>query len=168
MHENLGRIPGEAKRGTLAWWDQYFIGAGLTKVVAQDLPGDLPLLRRSRLELEGLYVHHFGTMQYPEVAAALHLRTPDLAAPGGLSVNGAVGYGLSYTLKMPHLESVRTDRTAQKLLAYLSFELELTHAALPAVQFVPRLHHRSGMFGLIGPKGDGSNYVGLGLRTRLR
>lgn len=166
-HDNLGNLPRQAARGDLEWWDQYFVGAGLSRVLLPGLPVAVPILQDSQIELEGQYLHHFGEMDYPEVTLAFYLRSPDLALPGELSVNAAFGQGLSYAFKEPLLESARKDRAPQKLLAYLAFELELSHDALPNMQLVPRLHHRSGAYGVIGPRGDGSNYMGLGVRVSL-
>jgi hypothetical protein len=106
-------------------------------------------------------------MVHPEVTAAFVLRSPDVNVWGGLRLNVAVGEGLSYAFRTPELEGVRGERSAQKLLNYLTFEVEIAHAALPGVSIVPQLHHRSGLYGLIGPRGDGSNYVGIGVRFDL-
>lgn len=167
-HENLVNIPVEQVTGRLQWWDQYFVGIGVSKTLVSGLPfGNFSLLSNSRLELEGQYLRHFGRMDYGEAVAALVWRTPDLALPGDFTINGGFGAGLSYTFTTPLLETIRRNRTAQKLLVYLGFEMEITHASMPNVSIVPRLHHRSGMYGMVGPRGDGSNYIGLGLRFKI-
>jgi hypothetical protein len=162
VHENLLGIAVQAATRRLDFRDQYFASVAYSQVLIRDLPM-LGRLRDSSLELEGQLVRHFGTMTHPEATAAIVWRSPE-ATFGGTSVNFAVGKGLSYAFGTPHLEGVRRDREVQRLMSYLSFEAEVSHAALPNLSLVPRLHHRSGAYGLVGPRGDGANYIGLGLR----
>jgi hypothetical protein len=162
VHDNLLGIAVQAATRRLEFRDQYFASVAYSQVLIRDLPMLGPL-RDSSLELEGQLVRHFGTMTHPEATAAIVWRSPD-ATLGSTSVNFAVGKGLSYAFGTPHLEGVRRDREVQRLMSYLAFELEVSHAALPNLSLVPRLHHRSGAYGLVGPRGDGANYIGLGLR----
>lgn len=164
VNENLGDIPARTLSGDVETFDQHFVGLAVARTLVQGLPIGIPVLGNSRLELEGQFVRHFGLQEYQEAVAAVVWRTPDLDLPAGIDVNLGFGNGFSYTFEEPVLEGVRKNRDVQQLLYYLSFELELTHEALPGVHVVPRLHHRSGVFGVVGPSGDGSNYVGLGLR----
>lgn len=162
VHENLLGIGVQAARRQIDFRDQYFASVAYSQVLIRDLPLLGPL-SDSSLELEGQVGRHFGTMTHPEATAAIVWRSPD-ATLGRTSVNFAVGKGLSYAFGTPHKEGVRRDREVQRLMSYLAFELEVSHAALPNLSLVPRLHHRSGAYGLIGPRGDGANYIGLGLR----
>ena len=168
LDENLGdayKIPARAIEGTLGTQDQYLVGVALSRTLVQDLP--LPLFGGWRIEVEGQLVGQFGLLTYPEITGAVVLRTPDLSLPAGLSTNLAVGEGFSYALRNPDLGPASEGRTTQKLLNYLSFEMEVKSASMPAVSLVPRVHHRSGVFGLVGPEGSGTNYYGLGLRVEF-
>jgi hypothetical protein len=167
VHENLGDVFWRGARNDLEWWDQYFVGVGLSRVLLQDFSFPINAIGRGSIELEGTYVYHFGEMEHPEITGALLWRTPDLALFGPLSVNAAAGKGLSYAFKAPSLETEQSNHSAQRLMTFLAFELEFQHASMPNMSLVPRLHHRSGMYGVVGPRGDGSNYVGLGLRVSV-
>ena len=58
-------------------------------------------------------------------------------------------------------------RHANKHIIKSAVEAEFKHASLPGVAVVPRIHHRSGVFGLIAPKTSGSNFIGVGVRVDL-
>jgi hypothetical protein len=167
VHDNLLGIGVNAAARRLDFRDQYFVSVAYSQVLIRDLPILGRRLQHSSIELEGQLVQHFGLMHHPEATAAIVWRSPDAELPGGAAINLALGAGLSYAFEEPHLEGVRQGRDVQKLLSYLSFELELSHPELPGVSLVPRLHHRSGAFGLVGPRGDGSNYIGIGFRLDL-
>ena len=112
-------------------------------------------------------LRHFGSQSHWEGTLALVFRTGQIPLFGGLSVNLAFGEGLSYASERPNLEgSFRVEPS--RLLNYLAFEAEFSHASLPGVFFVPRIHHRSGIFGVIAPKESGSNFTGAGIRIDLR
>ena len=166
VHDNLLGIAAKAAARRLDFRDQYFASLAYSQVLIRDMPLLGTGWSGGSLELEGQIVRHFGTMTHPEATAAIVWRSPD-ATLGATSVNFAVGKGLSYAFGTPHKEGMRRDREVQRLMSYLSFELELSHAALPNLSLVPRLHHRSGAYGLVGPRGDGANYIGLGLRFDL-
>ncbi|MDP2355476.1 MAG: hypothetical protein Q8M31_05385 [Beijerinckiaceae bacterium] len=167
-HENLSDLPINSISRRVEWQDQFIVGAGVSRVLLTGLPVNVPGLRSARLEFETRVVGHFGLMAYPELTTAFVLRSQDINLWGGLRFNVAIGEGLSFAFRTPQLEGVRRERRPQKLLNYLLFEAEFTHSSHPGIFLVPQLHHRSGVFGLIGPRGDGSNYVGLGVRLDLR
>jgi hypothetical protein len=167
-HENLSSLPVKSISRRIDWRDQFIVGAGVSRVLLTGLPVPVSVLRSARLEFETRLVGHLGIMAHPELTAAFVLRSPDIELWGGLRVNAAVGQGLSFAFRTPQLEGVRKERRPQQLLNYLLFEAEIAHSAHPGVYLVPQLHHRSGVFGLVGPRGDGSNYVGLGVRFDLR
>ena len=54
-----------------------------------------------------------------------------------------------------------------KLQNYNAYELEWGLAASDRVSLVTRIHHRSGIFGLVAPPHVGSNFLAIGLRYRL-
>lgn len=75
----------------------------------------------------------------------------------------AVGEGLSYVTRVPWVEINYNDDVAH-LLNYLMFEATFALPSHPQWQWVVRIHHRSGAFGLYGAGNTGSNTVGLGIR----
>lgn len=171
VNADLLEIPERALTGQLTAESAYFVGLGLSRVVVPafsiPLPGTDFALRGNRIELEGQVLRHFGSQSHWEGALALMFRTGQIPLFGGLSVNLAFGEGLSYASTPPRLEgSFRVEPS--RLLNYLAFEAEFSHSSLPGVYLAPRIHHRSGVFGLIAPRESGSNYIGVGLRIDLQ
>lgn len=171
VNADLLAIPERVITGRLTTEDAYFVGAGVSRVVVPSftvpLPGTELALRGNRIELEGQVLRHFGGQSHWEGTLALMFRTGQIPLFGGLSVNLAFGEGLSYASERPRLEgSFRVEPT--RFLNYLAFEAEFSHASLPGVYFVPRIHHRSGIFGVIAERESGSNFIGAGIRVDLR
>ena len=50
----------------------------------------------------------------------------------------------------------------------MGFEAEFTHASQPNIHLVAKLHHRSGVYGLVSPRHTGSNFIGGGVRFDIR
>ncbi len=171
VEADLLEIPERAATGRLTAEDAYFVGAGLSRVIVPSfsipLPGTDFALRGNRIEVEGQVLRHFGDQSHWEGTIALMFRTGQIPLFGGLSVNLAFGEGLSYASERPRLEgSFRVEPS--RFLNYLAFEAEFSHASLPGVYFVPRIHHRSGIFGFIAERESGSNFIGAGIRVDLR
>ncbi|MBU8546382.1 MULTISPECIES: hypothetical protein [Roseomonadaceae] len=152
--------------------DAHFTSLAVSHVLLPELRLDLPLLGRlldgGSLELEGQLGLHAGLQHHTEATLALAWRSPDLSLPGPMRLNLAVAEGVSYALARPAHEGAVNGLRRRKFLNYLAFEAEFTHAALPDLALVPRLHHRSGIFGVIAPQRSGSDFIGLGLRMTLR
>lgn len=164
-------VPERTFTGNLSFRDSNFAGVGLGRVLvpsfAIPLPGTDFAFRGNRIELEGQVLRHFGGQDHWEGVLALMFRTGQIPLAGGLSMNIAFGEGFSYASAPPRLEgSFRVEPS--RFLNYLAFEIEFSHASLPGVYFVPRIHHRSGVFGLVAPKESGSNFIGAGIRIDLR
>jgi hypothetical protein len=171
VNADLLEIPERSLTGTLTAEDAYFVGAGLSRVIVPSfsipLPGTDAALNGNRIELEGQILRHFGDQSHWEGTVALMFRTGQIPLFGGVSVNLAFGEGLSYASERPNLEgSLRVEPS--RFLNYLALEAEFSHASLPGVYFVPKIHHRSGIFGLIAPRESGSNFIGAGIRVDLR
>ncbi len=75
----------------------------------------------------------------------------------------ALGEGLSYDTSVPAIEK-RQNNNTKRLLNYLMFEATFAHPDYPRLQFVARIHHRSGAYGLYRAGNTGSNDVGIGIR----
>jgi hypothetical protein len=153
--------------------DSYFVSALLSRVLMRELKTELPLvgplIDDSSIELEGQIGHHFGLQDHAEVTLALLWRSRDFVMPlTNGRLNLAVGEGLSYALSRPAYEGVSHGQEPRKFLNYLTLEAEFSHPSLPGVSVVPRVHHRSGIYGVIAPRGSGSNFIGIGLRIALQ
>jgi hypothetical protein len=149
--------------------DAQFASVLVNRVLVPQLRTGWALLDGSSIEVEGQIGRHFGDQRHGEATLALMWRSRDVTLPWtDTRMNFAAAEGFSYALSRPTLEGVVNDQEPRKFLNYLAFELELSHPSLPDVSLVPRLHHRSGIFGLIAPQGSGSDFLGIGLRMTLR
>lgn len=80
-----------------------------------------------------------------------------------LNTSFAIGEGVSYTSSVPSIEKKYNTNT-KRLLNYLMFEATFALPKHPQLQFIMRIHHRSGAYGLYHAGNSGSNDLGLGLR----
>lgn len=135
----------------------------------------LPLPGAARLdgfsfELEAGLFKHTGLQRHGEGTLALVLRTGQIPLFSGLSFNLAMGNGLSLAFSDPAYElgpSGRRGVDTRRLQYHMSFEAAFSHAAAPQLEVFARLHHRSGIYGVISPRRTGSNFVGGGVRFWL-
>jgi len=170
VNTDLLEVAERAATGNLRFSDTNFVGGALSRVIVPSFTLPLPFtdiaFHGNRIELEGQLLRHFGGQQHWETTLALMFRTGQIPLAGGLSVNLGVGEGLSYASARPRFEGA-IDVRPTRFLNYLAFEAEFAHTALQGVSVVARLHHRSGVFGLIAPQKSGSNFIGAGLRIDL-
>jgi hypothetical protein len=172
VDHNLRQIPEVILGSNIDWDKTYFVGVGLAKTG--------PKLGRSVDRLQGtgmaeliqgfelLMLKHHGLQRNAELGAAYLLRTPDLQM-GPLGVNLAAGTGLSYATGKPTYEDgPREDLERRyRLQLLLLFELEWKLRNVDRLTLATRIHHRSGVFGLIAPPHVGSNFITVGLRYRF-
>lgn len=77
----------------------------------------------------------------------------------------AIGDGLSYATGIPMREQHdSSNNNAKRLLNFLVVEATFAAPSHPYLQFVVRLNHRCGAWGLFGAGNLSSNAIGLGLR----
>lgn len=77
-----------------------------------------------------------------------------------------LGGGLSYASNIPSIEIDSTDPDGDyhNLLHYIAVEATFALPSHKDWQLVYRLHHRSGVFGLMGAENEGNTAVEFGLR----
>lgn len=156
-------------RGRLSWRHSYFLGAGYLQPVK---PPDWLHRAAGRIGLEHISHHiewiglqHFGGQHNSEMALAYMVHSPH-ADWGGLRLRAGGGVGPSLALGRPSAEDGPDAQPEKRsrLQHYIALEVEAAMPELSAYSVVLRLHHRSGVYGLVAPKGVGSNFVTLGLR----
>lgn len=126
-----------------------------------------------RAEGEVLAAKHTGVMKHGEVVAVgiLHVGVPGTP----LFLRG--GEGLSITTENPSMENRRCDplkwpwvlrsQKSSQFLNYLMFEVGFNLPTSQPVETFLRIHHRSGIFGLMCPPTCGSNFVSYGVRMPI-
>jgi hypothetical protein len=123
-----------------------------------------------KLETEGQVVRHTGRDKHMEFNGLVMARTEELFH---LPITFAMAEGLSLATRNPDLENPRKSienpgaesEYSRNLLNYLVFEVEV---GVPLDAYKPRafvrVHHRSGIYGILCPPTCGSNYLGYGMR----
>ncbi len=132
-----------------------------------DIPGTRYRLNGFSLEAEGTLDQHAGLQDHAEATAAIALRSGQIPLGSMLSMNLAWSNGVSYAFSTPKWEFGPTGRhgvESRNLQYFMAFETSFTPTAMRNLSAFMRLHHRSGIYGVISPRKTGSNYVGGGLR----
>jgi hypothetical protein len=172
VDHNLRQLPEAILSNNINWDKSYFVGVGFAK--------NGPKLGRSvdklqgtpmaelRQDFEVLMLKHHGLQHNAELGGAYLLRTPDLQI-GPIGVNLAAGTGLSYAIGRPTYEDGPKDDLERRyrLQLLVLFELEWKLRNMDALTLATRIHHRSGLYGLIAPPLVGSNFITMGLRYRF-
>lgn len=115
------------------------------------------------LEVEGQVAKHWGKQHNGELTFAPIIRFNTITWPDVISMNFAVGDGISQALGKPKFETVRV-----RTLNYLLMEGAFFLPDKPDWQMVLRWHHRCKCFGVFSSKHQsGSNFIALGLRHRF-
>lgn len=116
-----------------------------------------------RFELEGQAVRHRGAQRYREFVGAIIARWLSFPWDRYIDTSFAVGEGFSITSEKPELEQRRHEESS-RFLNYLLFEFTFAPPGYKAWSLVTRLHHRSGIRGLINDVHGASNSMAVGLR----
>lgn len=119
-------------------------------------------------ELEGQIALHNGMQSHEEFNGVFTLRWMDLPWDALTDTSVALGNGISYATTDPPLE--KTDdknEKASQWLYYLYVELAFRPFKTSEWDMFVRVHHRSGVFGLINDINSGSNFIGLGIRYQF-
>ena len=116
-------------------------------------------------EVEGQLAFHDGMQSHEEINAVFALRWLPLPWDRYVDTSIAFANGLSYATEKPPLErKEQDDNDASNLLYYLYAEVAFEPLKDAPVELFVRVHHRSGIFGLINGIDSGSNFLGLGVR----
>ena len=170
----LNAFPLRLVTGDLRFRPTYFVAVGVNHVVIPDFTIHIPAtgirLRKTSLEVEGQLVKHFGIQDHIEATGALVVRSGEIPIGKRPSLNLAIANGLSYAFERPKYElgpSGKQGVDSRYLQYHIGLEAELTPSPQARVHLVAKLHHRSGIYGVISPRTTGSNFIGAGLRFDL-
>jgi capsular polysaccharide export protein len=121
------------------------------------------ILGKANSHIEYIFANH-SPKDLIETVIAYNIQTPSFAIS---SVHMRLGFslGLSYLHGTPIFEDGTKDEPSKKyqLLNYNAYEVSLLDTEDKDSVFL-RLHHRSGVYGLIAPQHVGSNFITIGLR----
>ena len=132
-----------------------------------DIPGTRYRMNGFTLEAEGTLSKHAGLQDHVEATAGIALRSGEIGLGSALSMNMAWTNGFSYAFEQPKWETGPNGIhgvDSRHLQYFMAFETAFTPKAWKNLSAFIRLHHRSGIYGVISPRTTGSNFVGGGLR----
>lgn len=106
--------------------------------------------------------HHHGGLDTDELIAAWRVGATG-ASFGGLNIDLAGSFGVSHAFGGEPYDNPDHHKSSDNYatLFYMAPEVVLHHDALPGWQLGFRIHHRSGIYGLVAPSKVGSNHVGM-------
>ena len=166
MNSNLINIVPDLASGRLDLEGAYL--TALAWRIPTPVPGLLRKVGISGTGVELIGVKHSGLETNWEVDAAYMVRFHVLSFFNS-SLYGGAGLGFSYAFSRPGYEDGpegNPDRR-YRFQNFDAFELEWKYTPLENYAAVIRIHHRSGMYGLIAPRRVGSNFICLGIRYWL-
>ncbi len=111
--------------------------------------------------------HEKGRQRYEEYVACLLLRYHRFPWDRYVNTTIALGEGLSYTSKLSLREEQYASGETRKLLNHLAVELGFALPRHPDWSLVYRIHHRSGIYGLMGGLKGVADHYSLGIRYRF-
>jgi len=120
----------------------------------------------TRLEWELQAAKHWGEQDHAEVNALALLRWHRFPWDRVVRNTVALGTGPSYAFEVPAIEERGNDETTY-LLQHLMLDVSVAPPGRSRWSLFLRVHHRSGVFGLVADSGS-SNFVGGGVRLHLR
>jgi hypothetical protein len=109
----------------------------------------------------------FGDGNIGEVWGALYFRYDNLPWNDTVYTTFAIDTGLSLLSAKSEFEDSRSDTGTSQLLHYFSPEVTFADPDYKDIELVFRLHHRSGIFGLMDGVTTGSSFVTMGMRVRF-
>ncbi len=155
--------------GDLRYENTYFTAAGYYRLfeTPRSLQAIFDFLRIPETDtgFELIAAKHHGLQKNAEVDAAYALRFSKMSLYA-LTFRFGIDFGLSYAFGRPSYEDGSADNPDKRyrFQSYGAYELEWGHRAAPRVSLVTRIHHRSGIYGLIAPRNVGSNFLAVGVR----
>jgi hypothetical protein len=169
---NLPDLPGKLASGSLPWDDSRFVGLyasreGSTLGEASTLL-DRTWFRSIRQGRTAVLLKHSGLQTNWEAGLAYTLATPNLKL-GPVATLLKVGAGFSYAFSRPSYEDgpfAEPDRRYRGQFLLL-VENHWRLADSDKWSLVLRVHHRSGVYGLVAPQNVGSNFLAVGVERRL-
>jgi hypothetical protein len=169
---NLKQLPKAIISGDVKWEKSYFTSVAFS--ADRGPPGHgISFFQGTpfasvRYGYEAILTQHRGLQNHLEAGAAAKLTTPDLFI-GPVGVNFGAGLGLSYAFGTPSYEDGPINDPTRRYRTQLLFllDLEWRLRGIDNLSLVTRVHHRSGVYGVIAPQNVGSNFLAAGLRYRF-
>lgn len=110
----------------------------------------------------------FGNSTASEFWTALYFRYDKFPWPDKVYMTAGASIGLNYATSISDLEVKKSgNQTGSNLLHYFAPEITVADPDNKDLEFVTRLHHRSGIFGLFNGVDGGSTFLTFGVRQHF-
>jgi hypothetical protein len=119
------------------------------------------------IDLEAGTAYRFGDEEMGEFWGAIYLRYDGFPWNDTIYTTIAANTGVSYITETSEFERGRSDGQSSQLLHYLAPEITFADPDNKNLEFLIRLHHRSGVFGAFDGVSGGSSFVTSGIRMRF-
>jgi hypothetical protein len=170
VRTNLVQLPQRLVDGSLTYEESYFTGLGYRHGT------ETPSWIERTFEFIGVHgistgievvgIKHTGMQNHYEATLSYTLKSPPMHL-GPVRARFGFSSGVSHALGTPWFErgpAGDPDKRFQTLI-YLAHEFEWGLRGYEQVSLVTRVHHRSGGFGTVAPRGVGSNFLTAGVRV---
>lgn len=137
-------------------------------IVSFSLSRDVGSLWRISFEPEVGIGQRFGKQSETEFWAALYFRYHGFPWDRHVVTTFALSTGLNWATGVSEVERDRArDGEGSQLMHYFAPEVTFALPSHPNTELLFRIHHRSGVFGLISDAWGGAQYATVGIRVRF-
>jgi len=157
-------------------WTTNFVDLTMVGITASARLGTIGELVGSDLGHFGDYVsveteagaaYRFGEESQEEFWGSLYFRYDGFPWNDTVYTTAAINTGLSILTETSEFEKDRSNDQSSQVLHNFSPEITIANPDNKNLEFVLRLHHRSGIFGTIDGVHSGSTFVATGIRFRF-
>jgi hypothetical protein len=146
-------------------WDygegDHFVGTALSREVAE-------FWRHWTVEPEVGVGQRFGRQSATELWGAFYFRYHGFPWDHVVLTTAALSTGINWASEVTEVEQDRArDDEGSQLMHYFSPEITFALPSNPNTELLFRVHHRSGVFGLVSDAWGGAQYASVGLRFRF-
>lgn len=163
VQNSLGQVMVTSPQPPLTW--EYNNSDRLIATAFSRTTGGRILWGHVSMEPEIGIGQRYGRQDETEVWAALFFRYHGFPWDKYLVTTVAASTGLNWASDVSEVEQARArDGQGSQLMHFFAPEITLAYPSVPNVQLVLRMHHRSGVFGLVSDAWGGAQYGSVGLR----
>lgn len=157
-------------------WTTHFVDLTMVGVAASTRLGTIGELVGSDLGHFGDYIsieaeagaaYRFGEESQGEFWGSLYFRYDGFPWNDTVYTTAAINTGLSILTETSEFEKDRSDDQSSLVLHNFSPEITIADPDNKNLEFVLRLHHRSGIFGTMDGVHSGSSFIVTGIRLRF-
>ncbi len=160
VHNYLDQISKDISQGDMVFAPTYIVTLSYSKTLYD-------VNEHFKMGFETDVGKHFGLQENGEVGVLwLFMLKAIFPANPYVEMDVIYGEGLSYAIGTPYFEDGPKNEPDKRypFQSFLIFDFDLYLSRYPKTHLFYRVHHRSGVYGLITPEQVGSNFIGFGIK----